>query len=174
MNLTEFQDDETAIVIEMTEDLMHDFHFKGGVEFTVHPSQYNCMNCFNARISQAKVSVFAESDENLTFNFTHLGVQMQTKVENGYRSFPTTRSSPKTVQVLNNQTTTVFSDKSPFANFFIELSAEHYDKCKQLADSLKKECEYKERMQIMKLQVEFTVSYMGEYPDQHNECFPSL
>ena len=170
MGLTESNSDNATIRLQLGEEMMNDFWLKGGFKFTFNPSDQNCMNCFNARLIKAKLSTDDDSLGKFDFNITHLGVEMQTKIENGYRKYETIKNSPESHSIGSGEVIEGFKEKSPFANFLVELKNGHYLPCKDLPDTEKEQCKYEKRKELRAMTVEFVVSFIPNFPDQLGDC----
>ena len=101
---------------------------------------------------------------------THLGVEMQTKIENGYRKFETIYSLPESKSLVSNELTEGFEDKSPFASFLFELKRTHYKVCDELTHSDREMCEFEIRKKVLSVCIDFIISYIPNYPDQIGKC----
>ena len=95
---------------------------------------------------------------------------MQTKIENGYRKFETIKNSPETHTLESGEVIDGFKDKSPFANFLVELKNSHYVHCNSLPDTEKEQCKYEVRKELREISVEFIVSFIPNFPDQNGTC----
>ena len=171
MGITESDSDTNTIRLQLGEEMMNDFWLRGAFKFTFNPSDQDCMNCFNARLIKAKLSTNDDSLGKFDFNITHLGVEMQTKIENGYRKFETIKNSPESHSIGSGEVIEGFKEKSPFANFLVELKNGHYLPCKDLLDTEKEQCKYEIRQELRSIAVEFVVSFIPNFPDQLGDCF---
>ena len=154
--------------ILISDAMLEDFYFSGSFQLHLNPSDQNCMNCFNARLKQVKVLL---DGAQLDFNITHLGSEMQIRVEDGFRAVETIKGQPESYSIGSGTFIENFKDRSPFANFFIELKATNYLPCESLAtDAEKKDCSYEIRKQIRSMSVEFIISHMPNFPDQRTQC----
>ena len=64
-----------------------------------------------------------------------------------------------------------FKDKSPFANFLIELKSTEYLACMELpTEAEQKECKFELRQKIKGIAIEFVIGYIPNFPDQIKEC----
>ena len=92
-------------------------------------------------------------------------------MEDGFRAFETIKSLPESFSIGSGQIIDAFKDRSPFANFLVELRSGNYLPCKDLpTDEEKKECQYELRKQIKSIAIEFIISYIPNYPDQLTQC----
>lgn len=156
---------ETVRRIQLPENILTDFHFDGAFMIHMNPSDQECMNCFNARLDKIKLVV---DGDNFDFNITHLGTEMQVKMENGFRSFETIKSLPESWSVTAGEAMPKFNNRSPFANFLVEMRSGNYGECDVLpTDNEKKECQYKMRKTLKSFEIEFVITYIPNYPDQH-------
>ena len=95
---------------------------------------------------------------------------MQTKIENGYRTFETIKNAPASFSIGSGEVIDGFKEKSPFANFFVELKNSHYVECQNMEETDKQQCMYELRQKLKSLAIEFVVSYLPNFPDQLGEC----
>ena len=154
--------------IKIPDKVLEDFFFDGGFQLHLNPSDQDCMNCFNARLE--KVRLILNGGE-FDFNITHLGAEMQLRVEDGFRAVETIKSLPESYSIRSGGTIENFKDRSPFANFFIELKDTNYVPCRGLAtDAERKECRYEIRKQIKSMSIELVISHLPNYPDQRTQC----
>ena len=157
-------------LVELPENILTDFFFDGGFQVHMNPADQDCMNCFNARLEKVRLVL---SGGEFDFNITHLGAEMQLRVEDGFRAVETIKSLPESYSIRSGGIIENFKDRSPFANFFIELKDTNYLLCRGLAtDAEKKECRYEIRKQIKSMSVEVVISHLPNYPDQRTQCNP--
>ena len=154
--------------IKIPDTVLEDFFFEGGFQLHLNPSDQDCMNCFNARLEKVKLIL---NDVDFDFNITHLGAEMQLRVEDGFRAVETIKSLPESHSIGSGEVIENFKDRSPFANFFIELKSTNYLPCQGLAtDAEKKESRYEIRKQIKSMAVEVVIKSMPNFPDQRTQC----
>ena len=155
--------------VELPENVLLDFYFDGAFQIHMNPSDQDCMNCFNARLEEVKIVL--DEPNNCHFNFTHLGTEMQLRMENGFRRAETIKSLPESYSVTSGEISKDFNNRSPFANFFIEQKSVDYVDCQKLpTEAEQKECRYELRKKIKSISVEFVISYIPNFPDQHEIC----
>ena len=155
--------------VEIPESVLTDFFFNGAFQIHLNPSDQDCMNCFNARLSKVKMILNAPNDFH--FNITHLGTEMQLKMQDGFRMVETIKSLPESYSIGSGEIIEKFKDRSPFANFLVELKSTDYFACKELATEAEiKECHYELRKKIKSIAVEFVISYIPNFPDQVKDC----
>ena len=160
---------EVVRLIKIPENILIDFFFDGAFQIHMNPSDQDCMNCFNARLDKVKMVLDAPGDFH--FNITHLGTEMQLKMEDGFRVIETIKSLPESWSIGSGEMIEKFKDRSPFANFLVELKSSDYFACKQLpTEAEQKECKYELRKKIKSIAVEFVISYIPNFPDQVKEC----
>ena len=155
--------------IVIPDEMLNDFIFDEGLLIHVNPSDQSCMNCFNARLTN--LNLILDAPNAFEFNITHLGTEIQVKMENGFRKFDTIKSSPESYSIISGQTTEKFKDRSPFANFFVELRTSSYTHCNRfITGAERKECRYETRKKIKSITVELSISYIYNFPDQKQDC----
>merc|ERR1711935_211878 len=137
--------EQRTLRMEIVGNLINDFYNKGAVHITLNPSDQNCMNCFNARLVKALIET--DGDIDADFLITHLGPEMQTKIENGYRKFETIKNTPETHELVHDKVLEGLKDRSPFAGFLIELKENYYWQCRDKSETEKEMCKYELRKQ---------------------------
>merc|ERR1711935_516727 len=145
VQLTGGESEEKTLRMDIIGDFINDFYNKGAIHITLDPSDQNCMNCFNARLVKARIETVSDNDAD--FMITHLGPEMQTKIENGYRKFETIKNTLETHELGHDKVLEGLKDRSPFAGFLIELKENYYWQCRDKSETEKEMCKYELRKQ---------------------------
>ena len=126
----------------------------------------DCMNCFNPRLRKIKISTIGD---DLSFEVTHLGVEMFPRMEGQSRSFETFHNAPEIFETAKDTFLEILSEKSPFANFLINAREGNYGEC--LKDGFSQYeidlCKYEMRTKIKKIVLDLVFDEFPNFSPQY-------
>ena len=89
---------EKTFLFQYDGDVLESFYIKGGIMIAINPLEFDCYDCFNARLHLAEINFSADtSSHNQTMNFeiVHMGAEIFTIMEGGVRQITFVQNSPK-------------------------------------------------------------------------------